>query len=123
MSARSGLVWLACALGLAVASPLAAAPPGESPEATTRVRVYYAPGACTGGLEVQVFDRGASVWRPHPEHPRLAPGACVLEEPDRLLNELRVRCVDPSGRRAASAWVVGAERASGAAPCPPASAQ
>lgn len=117
---RSAALLSGClALGCAAVAPEATAPPTLAP--SDRVFVYYTPGACAAGqLEVQLYDRVVGSWRPHPEHARLAPGACVLEAPGQLLNELRVRCLDPSGKRPPSAWVVGAEVARGATPCKPA---
>jgi hypothetical protein len=99
------------------AAPSASAPPAAGPTGEVRMLVFYPPGACGGELEVEVFDRAAHAWLPHPEHPRLAPGACAAELAWRLLNELRVRCADPAGRRLPSPWVVGAELAASAAPC------
>jgi hypothetical protein len=118
MSARPSAALLAgcLALGCAARAQEAGAPPTRAPG--ERVLVFYTPGACAAGqLEVEIYDRALRSWRPHPEHPRLAPGACVLEAPGQLLNELRVRCLDPSGKRPPSAWVVGAEVAPGATPC------
>jgi len=80
--------------------------------------VYYPAGTCIGELEIELFDRASGAWRSHPEHPRLAPGSCAWEQPATLLNELRVRCVDPTGAWAASDWVVGAELAQGKPSCP-----
>ncbi len=88
------------------------------------VTVLYPAGDCaTGRIDVQVFDRQSRVWGPHPEHPQLATGRCVSEESGVLLNELRIRCIDPSAQRAPSAWVVGAEvfRALDASECEPGS--
>ena len=100
----------------------AAAPPGNelaAPAARTdRALVHYPAGGCSGVLEIEVFERASESWRPHPAHPRLAPGACVGEPAGGLLNELRVRCADPAGARAPSDWVVGAELAGAATACP-----
>jgi hypothetical protein len=87
------------------------------PGADERVLVYFPPGTCRGELELERFDRASGAWLPHPESPRLRPGACVREPAGQLLNELRVRCVDASGRLAPSAWVVGAELGAAAPPC------
>jgi hypothetical protein len=84
------------------------------------VTVMFPAGDCaTGQLEVEVFDRASGSWRAHPSHPRLAAGRCVTEDSGTLLNELRVRCVDPRAHRAPSEWIVGAEvfRAGSAADC------
>ena len=100
----------------------AAAPPGselgEPAARTDRALVHYPAGGCSGVLEIEVFERASESWRPHPAHPRLAPGACVGEPAGGLLNELRVRCADPAGARAPSDWVVGAELAGAATACP-----
>jgi hypothetical protein len=76
--------------------------------------VFYPAGDCDGGqLEIQIFQRGdgggASTWVAHPEHPTIAPGTCQAEESGVLLNEIRVRCVDPAGAQRPSAWIVGAD--------------
>jgi hypothetical protein len=104
---------VAAALGCSAPPKPAATPGGDA-----RVLVYFPPGACGGELELELYDRAAGAWRPHPEHPRLAPGSCALESPERLLNELRVRCADPAGLRGPSEWVVGAALPSGGAPSP-----
>ena len=73
-------------------------------------QLYFPPGACeTGWLEVQIFDRAQGGFVPDPQHPRLRVGACARERMDRLLNEVRVRCIDPAGRRPPSAWVSGVD--------------
>lgn len=118
MRARRAPALLAAGLTLGCALP-AAAPRSATRSEPAKALVYYPPGACTDGvLEIEVFDRSAGRWTPHPEHPRLAPGACVPESPERLFNELRVRCADAAGRRPPSDWVVGAELASAPARCP-----
>lgn len=108
-------------LGALAALACAAAPPGNElaapAAALDRALVHYPAGACSGVLDVEVFERVSQSWRPHPAHPRLPPGACVEEPAGGLLNELRVRCADPAGARAPSDWVVGAELAGMAAPC------
>jgi hypothetical protein len=72
------------------------------------VLVHYPAGACaTGWLDVETFERQADGWAPHAGGSRVRTGSCRFEPPDRLLNETRVRCVDPSGQRAPSAWVIG----------------
>jgi hypothetical protein len=94
-----------------------------------RVAVHFPAGGCppSARLEIEVWVRGAQgegalggEWKPHPEHPSIAPGSCQQEDPAVLLNEIRVRCVDPAGERSPSAWVVGADvSGKGAgAPCP-----
>ena len=121
----------ACGLGAAMLAAACAgggaAAPAPSradaaPALSDSARVHYPAGACqTGELQVQLFDRASGEWRDHPEHARLAAGSCTRERAELLLNELRVRCVDPSGRLAPSEWVVGAgQRAPGLPdPCPP----
>ena len=71
--------------------------------------VRFPPGECDSGwIEVEVFDRNRDAWVAHPEHPRIPAGECLVEDSGSLLNEIRVRCFDPSGRRRPSLWVVGA---------------
>ncbi len=110
---------LAGSLAVACAPGLSSTSQGQSPSpAGGRVVVHYPAGACEGGvLELEVFERATGRWLPHPEHPTLAPGACALEDPTVLLNELRVRCADAEGRRPPSEWVVGAELAGAPAKC------
>jgi len=110
-AARIGLRAAIAAVACACLVPASGPQPAISAAARERVRVYYPPGACVGELEIELFDRASGAWRAHPEHPRLRPGACAWEEPGGLLNELRVRCVDPIGARGPSEWVVGAELA------------
>ncbi len=112
MTVRRAVVGFASLLALGC---IAASPP--RPSGPEPVVVYFPAGDCGGVLELELFDRARSAWIAHPEHPRLAPGACALELRERLLDELRVRCVDPSGRRGPSAWVVGAELAAAAPGC------
>jgi hypothetical protein len=85
------------------------------------VTVRFPAGDCsTHRIEVQVFDRDARAWQPHPQHPQLDTGRCIRMDSGVLLNELRVRCVDPKGRLAPSGWIVGAEvfQAGDASDCP-----
>jgi hypothetical protein len=99
-------------LGTACGSSGGSAAGGEAAAADTSamVQVRFPDGACaTGWLEVQEFLREAQIWAPHPRGDRIRTGVCRWEEPDRLLNELRVRCIDPTGRRPPSAWVVGVD--------------
>lgn len=77
-------------------------------EASERVRVFYPAGSCeTHRLQVERFHRSANRWIPHPEHPEVEAGRCYWEDESFLLNELRVRCVDPGGAKNPSSWVVG----------------
>ncbi len=63
-----------------------------------RVRVFYDGEPCDGdAIDIEVFDRAAEVWVPHPDHPRVPVRSCREEEPGRLLNELRWRCATPEG--------------------------
>jgi hypothetical protein len=100
------------------AAPVSGQPPASPPAPPARVLVYYPPGSCVGELEIELFDRVAGTWRLHPEHARLKPGACAPEDPATLLNELRVRCIDPTGAWAPSDWVIGAELAGSKPACP-----
>ncbi|MCG8592030.1 MAG: hypothetical protein MJE66_22260 [Proteobacteria bacterium] len=72
--------------------------------------VLYPGGECeTGWIEVERYDREIRAWRAHAHHPRVRADACRREDVSSLLNELRVRCIDPSGARPPSPWRVGAE--------------
>lgn len=112
---------LLLALGLAACSggrspvpspslpPVVRAPePAPEAAAEERVDVVYPKGGCTSGwIEVEVFEPDSG-WQPHPEHPRVRADETHAELSWRLL-DLRVRCVDPSGRRAPSRWVRGVD--------------
>lgn len=90
----------------AAAEPEAVPGPGEQ----AWVPVVLPPGDCpTGRLELQVFDHERDAWVPHPTHRYAPAGACLRERADRLLTDLRVRCVDPEGRRAPSPWIAGVQ--------------
>ena len=105
------------------ASPSAVlAPSGDGAAPSGRVQVWYPQGDCqTGWLELEVWSASAAAWQgawlPHPEHPRVRANRCYLERSSTLLNELRVRCIDPEGITRPSGWLVGAqlypERAAG----------
>jgi hypothetical protein len=80
-----------------------------SPTGFDPVLVLFSPGACeSGNVEIELWSRDFEEWVPHPRHARLATGGCAVEDAGKLLNEIRVRCVDPAGERRASAWRVGA---------------
>ena len=82
----------------------------EPPSSEDRVRVFYPKGDCeTGWIDIEVYDREVETWRGHADHPRVATGTCQFEDPGVLLQEIRVRCVDPQNRARVSAWRVGAE--------------
>lgn len=82
-----------------------------------RVTVFYPAGACeTRRLEIEVFARATRTWKPHPAHPRIDADTCQPEDPGQLLNELRLRCIDPEGKRAPSDWIVGVDLARPADP-------
>ncbi len=129
----SGLaVWAGCAPASSPAPASTPAPAAEArpargiealappaPDGVVRVEVFYGAGGCeTRTIEIQVYDRARRRWTPHPRHPRIPADVCRWEEPGRLLNELRVRCVDPGGVRPPSTWVVGVARRAAAAPRP-----
>lgn len=96
---------VAVAVGLLVGGAAWSEPPGP-----VRVPVVYPKGGCQSGwLEVQVYDAAAERWQPHPEHPRVRVGSCFREPSEILLTDLRVRCIDPSGRRPPSPWVQGTD--------------
>lgn len=87
------------------------------------VLVRFPIGACaTGWLEVEEFVRqgGPGGWRPHAGGARMRAGTCRFESPERLLSEIRVRCIDPTGVRPPSAWVRGValDETGRAADCP-----
>jgi hypothetical protein len=104
--------FIAAALGLALSSGTAFAAGGDP-----RVTVFYPKGGCeTGRIEIEVFVRATKTWAPHPSHPQIATDTCQPEDPGTLLNELRLRCIDPQGKRAPSDWVLGADLASPAKP-------
>lgn len=102
---RCRAVVLGVLAGLLAGAGAQAKPPGG-----TLVPVVYPKGGCQSGwLEVQVYDASSQSWRPHPDHPRIRTGACFREPSDILLTDLRVRCIDPRGRRSPSAWVQGTD--------------
>jgi hypothetical protein len=72
------------------------------------VHVRYSPEACGGeradGIELEVWSRGLSAWTPHPDHPRIEPGACELEDEALLWDEMRWRCAGSDER-----WTVGVD--------------
>jgi hypothetical protein len=74
------------------------------------VQVYYPRGDCQGQwIELEVWNRQAGRWQPHPVHPRVPPGTCQPEDAGVLFNEIRWRCVEPPGPGPAPSWVVGLE--------------
>ena len=89
-------------LAFAVVSSVTSADPIDP------VNVFFPRGQCeTETLGVELWDRNARAWVPHPDHPEIPVDRCQVEEAGSLLNEIRVRCVDPAGQRTASEWVVG----------------
>lgn len=101
--------------GCASPSPSPArAPSQDGAIATGTVQVWYPQGDCrTGWLELEVWSASADAWQgawlPHPAHPRVRANRCHPERSSTLLNELRVRCIDPEGVTKPSAWLVGAQ--------------
>jgi hypothetical protein len=74
------------------------------------VRVFYPAGDCsTGVLEIELWNRVVEEWRPHPAHARIMADTCQLEDAGDLLNEIRVRCVDPGNPARASDWLTGVQ--------------
>ena len=86
------------------------------------VLVHFPRGDCqTDWIEVELWQRDleGGGWRPHPQHPRVRAETCHYEQPGGLLNEIRVRCFDPSGSLKPSIWVIGTQLLpKGADPCP-----
>jgi hypothetical protein len=114
---------LAAMLAL-VTGPACALPPtrasaaSPAPATAARELVYLPRGACeTETIELELYDRATASWLPHPEHPRLTTGTCVSLDASSLLNELRLRCIDPGGKARPSPWVTGFEMAAGGLPC------
>ena len=92
-----GLAFALCALG-------AGTPPHDP------VHVFYPAGSCSSGvLEIELWSRAVAAWRPHPDHPRIMVDTCQLEDAGELLNEIRVRCIDPANPARASAWITGVQ--------------
>ena len=70
-------------------------------------RVYFPPGDCTSGwIELEVWNRETHAWEPRPGEHRVRTGSCLEIDTGILLNELRIRCIDPSGEREPSGWVM-----------------
>lgn len=89
------------------------------------VDVFFPRGNCASGrLELEMWERGADGaqgrWVLHPTLPHFDVETCQRVESRILLNEIRVRCIDPAGFRKPSSWVVGADVTGRvAASCPP----
>lgn len=74
------------------------------------VQVFYPAGDCaTGVIEIELFDRDVRQWAPHPAHPRIMADTCQSEDAGDLLNEIRVRCIDPASPARASGWRLGVQ--------------
>lgn len=74
------------------------------------VRVFYPAGECTTGvLELELWNRVVEEWRPHPAHARIMGDTCQVEDAGELLNEIRVRCIDPANPARASQWRTGVQ--------------
>ena len=70
--------------------------------------VYYPRRDCRGDrIELEVFDRDAGSWVPHPVHPLVPVESCQVEDAGRLWNEIRWRCDEPPGTEPPSVWIVG----------------
>lgn len=66
------------------------------------VYVYYPRAGCRGDeAELELWNRRARSWQPHPGHARVPLESCQLEDAGTLLNEIRWRCVERDGRAAA----------------------
>lgn len=91
-----------------LASALATPAAGTDVEVRESVSVFYPGRACASRvLDVEVWDAGAEAWQPHLSHSRVVSDSCQPESLSQSLHEIRVRCVDPNGRVAASPWRVG----------------
>jgi len=98
----------ALAVLVACAAPTGVASAAESPH--DPVHVFYPAGECTTGvLEIELWNRSVEAWRPHPAHARIMADTCQREDAGDLLNEIRVRCVDPANPARASAWRTGVQ--------------
>ncbi len=74
------------------------------------VQVFYPAGDCTTGvIEIELFNRAVNQWQPHPAHPRIMADTCQTEDAGDLLNEIRVRCIDPANPARASDWLLGVQ--------------
>lgn len=95
---------------------------GQSSEPRDPVRVFYPKGDCaTGVIEIELWNRAAQAWEPHPAHPRIMADTCQTEDAGDLLNEIRVRCTDPASPARASDWTLGVQvyEPAGAPGCEP----
>ena len=120
----------ACLLGILLLTTGCASAPSARPEESPRrqapssgtpalERVVFPAGQCpTGWLEVQVFDRAGAKWRGHTGNGRIRAGSCLRIDPGQLLNEVRVRCIDPADERTPSEWVLGFDMPETGAPDP-----
>ncbi|MCZ6465052.1 MAG: VWA domain-containing protein, partial [Proteobacteria bacterium] len=103
-----GLLWYLAGLGallaLAGASTVGATPPW----AADPIFVFYPRGDCRGdALDLEIWDRESSAWRPHPGHPRVPLETCQLEDAGVLFNEIRLRCVEPVTSEPPAPWMIG----------------
>lgn len=105
----AALIAAGAGAGAAHAEAGGAGSDGSASWAADPVHVHYAGAHCRGDtIEVQVWDRDARRWIPHPAHPRFPVPSCQVEDAGVLLNELRWRCVEPPGPAAdAAPWIVG----------------
>ena len=86
----------------------AAAAQAAGPEVPDPYFVFFSGEGCHSGvLEVEVFDRAAKHWRPHPAHWRILSNTCHREDAGGLLNEVRVRCFDRRDAGRNGPWRVG----------------
>lgn len=104
--ARFASLAAALATSAVAAEPAPTAP--TAPDTPEGVDVFYPGRACASRvLDVEVWDREVEAWQPHRAHSRVVADSCQPEAPSQSLHEIRVRCVDPSGRVAPSPWRVG----------------
>ncbi|MCZ6783353.1 MAG: hypothetical protein O7G30_08600 [Proteobacteria bacterium] len=92
---------------LCIAAATQAGASGGSP--TDPVRVLFEGRECPSPfLQVEVWDRGQSAWSTHPSHAFILVDSCQVEDAGYLLNEIRIRCVDPDGQPG-TPWRIGVE--------------
>ncbi len=72
------------------------------------VAVHFDLQCKTRVIELEVYDRRDGRWEPHIFHPRILSGSCQIEDAGYLMNEIRLRCLEPLGS-ATPSWITGVE--------------